>query len=109
LQQSIFESKSISKAYFSLAVPVVLSMVITIVYNITDTYFIALTRDTHLVAGVSLCAPVFTLLMGFGNIFGQGGSSLISRFLAKTTGRTCSTSAPSAFGRQSSLVLFLPC
>ena len=80
---NIFESKSIPKVYFTLAIPVVLSMVITIIYNITDTYYIALTRNTNLVAGVSLCAPIFTLLMGFGNIFGQGGSSLISRLLGK--------------------------
>ena len=81
--QSVFESKSIPRAYFSLAVPVVCSLVISIVYNITDTYFIALTKDLDLVAGGSLCAPVFTLLMGFGNIFGQGGSSLLSRLLGQ--------------------------
>lgn len=83
MEDNIFESKSIPKAYFTLAVPVVLSMVISIVYNITDTYFIAMTKNTNLVAGVSLCAPMFTLLMGFGNIFGQGGSSLISRLLGQ--------------------------
>ena len=83
MESNVFQSKSLSKAYFSLSLPVVFSMVITIVYNITDTYFIALTQNTDLVAGVSLCAPVFTLLMAFGNIFGQGGSSLLSRLLGK--------------------------
>ena len=81
MNKSLFESKSIPKAYFSLSLPVVFSMVVTIIYNITDTYFIARTQNTLLVAGVSLCAPLFTLLMAFGNIFGQGGSSLISRLL----------------------------
>lgn len=83
MKASPFESQSISKAYFSLSLPVVFGMVITIFYNITDTYFIAMTQNTALVAGVSLCAPVFTLLMAFGNIFGQGGSSLISRLLGE--------------------------
>ena len=32
---------------------------------------------------MSLCAPVFTALMAFGNIYGQGGSSLISRLLGQ--------------------------
>ena len=86
MESSVFQSQSISKAYFKLALPVVFSMVITIVYNISDTYFIALTQNTNLVAGVSLCAPVFTLLMAFGNIFGQGGSSLLSRLLGKKEG-----------------------
>lgn len=83
MEQSVFQSGSVRKAYFSLALPVVFGMVISIVYNITDTYFIALTQNTSLVAGVSLCGPVFTLLMAFGNIFGQGGSSLISRLIGK--------------------------
>lgn len=83
MNKNVFESGSIPKAYFSLSLPVVFSMVITIIYNVTDTYFIALTQNTSLVAGVSLCAPVFTLLMAFGNIFGQGGSSLISRLLGQ--------------------------
>ena len=61
----------------------VLSSIVTIVYNLADTYFIAQTGNAFLVAGVSLCAPLFTILMAFGNIFGQGGSSLISRLLGK--------------------------
>lgn len=83
MKTSPFESQSISKAYFNLSLPVVFGMVITIFYNITDTYFIAMTQNTALVAGISLCAPIFTLLMAFGNIFGQGGSSLISRLLGE--------------------------
>lgn len=39
-------------------------------------FFIAKTDNTNLIAGISLCAPVFTTLMAFGNIFGQGVSSL---------------------------------
>lgn len=34
-------------------------------------------------AGVSLGMPIFTMLMAVGNIFGQGGSSLISRLLGQ--------------------------
>lgn len=64
-----------------MAFPVVLGLVVTLVYNLADTFFIAQTNDTNLIAGVSLCAPVFTALMAFGNIYGQGGSSLIARLL----------------------------
>ena len=69
--------------YFRLALPVVLGSIVTIVYNLTDTYFIAQTNVKNLVAGVSVCAPIFMILMAFGNIFGQGGSSLISRLLGQ--------------------------
>ncbi len=75
--------------------PVVLSSIVTIVYNLADTYFIAQTGNAYLVAGVSLCAPLFTILMAFGNIFGQGGSSLISRLLGK--GEMDSVSRVSSF------------
>ena len=56
----LFEKAPISKAYFKLALPVVLSMVISLVYNMVDTFFVAQTQNTNLVAGVSLCAPIFT-------------------------------------------------
>ena len=79
--KSIFDTDRLIPAYFKLALPVVFSMVITLIYNLADTYFIARTNDAMLVAGVSLCAPLFTALMAIGNIYGQGGSSLISRLL----------------------------
>jgi len=113
METSVLESENIPRAYFTLSIPVVLSLVITIVYNITDTYFIALTNNTDLVAGVSLCAPVFTLLMGFGNIFGQGGSSLISRLMGQkdeeNLNRVSSFCfyAAIAFGAASAAVLLL--
>ena len=58
--------------YFHLSLPVVLGSIVTIVYNLADTYFIAQTGNSDLIAGVSVCAPIFMILMAFGNIFGQG-------------------------------------
>ena len=78
-EKQIFNTEKVIPAYFKLALPVVFSMVITLIYNLADTYFIAKTNDAMLVAGVSVCSPVFTVLMAIGNIFGQGGSSLIAR------------------------------
>ena len=82
-QQKLFDTDRLIPTYFKLALPVVFSMVVTLIYNLADTYFIAKTNDAMLVAGVSLCAPLFTLLMAIGNIYGQGGSSLIARLLGK--------------------------
>lgn len=80
---SFFDTKHLYRSYFKMAFPVVLGLVVTLVYNLADTFFIAQTNDTNLIAGVSLCAPVFTALMAFGNIYGQGGSSLLSRLLGQ--------------------------
>ena len=77
------DTEHIVSTYFHLALPVVVGSIITIIYNLADTYFIAQTNNAKLVAGVSVCSPLFMILMAFGNIFGQGGSSLISRLLGK--------------------------
>lgn len=93
-EKNIFMSDSIPKSYLRLALPVVMSMVVTLIYNLADTFFVARTGNTALVAGVSLGAPVFTFLMAVGNVLGQGGSVLISRLLGQNDraeiGRTSS-------------------
>ncbi len=83
MENNIFESNSISKVYMKLALPVVFGMIVTIIYNIADTFFIAQTGNMDIVTGVSLGSPIFMVLMAFGNILGQGGSSLISRLIGR--------------------------
>lgn len=80
---STFDTNHLYRNYFKMAFPVVFGLVVTLIYNLADTFFVAQTNDTNLIAGVSLCSPVFTALMAFGNIYGQGGSSLISRLLGQ--------------------------
>lgn len=83
MENELFEKTSVPKAYMKLALPVVLSMMVSLVYNMVDTYFIALTGVQELVAGVSLVVPVFTMMIAFGDIFGLGGSSIISRLFGE--------------------------
>lgn len=83
MENELFEKAPVPKAYFKFALPVVLSMVVSLIYNMMDTYFIARTGNTNLVAGVSLSAPVFTLMIALGDIFGLGGSSVISRLFGE--------------------------
>lgn len=78
-----FDTDHLYKTYFRLSLPVVLGMVVSLIYNLADTFFISQTNNTNIIAGVSLCTPLFSTLMAFGNIFGQGGSSLISRLLGQ--------------------------
>lgn len=84
----LFENTSIKRAYFILALPVVMSMAVTIIYNMVDTFFIAKTGNPNLVAGVSQGAPIFTLMIAIGDIFGLGGSSVISRLFGKRRDKT---------------------
>lgn len=108
MQEEIFEKYPIPKAYFKLALPVVFSMVISLIYNMVDTYFIAGTGNTDLVAGVALGTPIFTLMIALGDIFGLGGSSFISRLFGKRNSRMRRGSVCSVFMGPLSAVWWLP-
>ncbi len=83
MEKAVFNETKVSKAYLRLAIPLVFSMAVGLIYNLADTFFVAQTNDTNVVAGVSLGMPLFTALMAIGNVYAQGGSSLISRLLGK--------------------------
>lgn len=79
----LFEKAPIPKAYMQLALPVVLGMVASMIYNLADTFFVAQTGNANLVAGVALGSPLFSFMLAVGDIFGLGGSAVISRALGK--------------------------
>jgi len=81
MNEEVFEKLPVPKAVLSMAVPTILGMLVSILYNLVDTFFIGKTGDPNQVAAISLSMPIFFTLMALGNIFGVGGSSLISRFL----------------------------
>ena len=69
------------RAVATLAIPTIISQVVTMIYNLADTFFIGQIGDPAMVAAVSLVSPWFNLLTALGNLFGLGASSLISRLL----------------------------
>ena len=68
----------IPRAVAAMAIPSVISSLVTVVYNMADTFFVGQTGDALQVAAVSLTNPIFILLMAFANMFGMGGSAMIS-------------------------------
>lgn len=82
-EKDIFENMPVRKAVLTLAVPTVISQLIVLIYNLADTWFIGQTGDPLQVAAVTVSYPLFMLLSGFGNLFGIGGGSLISRLLGR--------------------------
>lgn len=71
-------SMKISKAVAHMAVPSVISSLVTVLYNMADTFFVGQTGDSLQVAAVSLTNPIFILFMAFANMFGMGGSAVAS-------------------------------
>lgn len=91
---ALFASAPIKKAVLSLAVPTVISQLITVVYNAADTFFIGQLGDPNQVAAATLSMPVFMFLTAFANLFGIGGASCISRCLGaddRTRAKHCAS------------------
>ena len=79
----IFENAPIPKAVFVNIIPSIISMIMVLVYNLADTFFIGQTHNDAMVAAVSLATPAFLFFMAVGMLFGIGGTSLISRMLGQ--------------------------
>lgn len=80
-KERLFTSVPVNQAVISLAVPTVVAQLITVVYNMADTFFIGQLGDPNQVAAATLAMPVFLFLTAFANLFGIGGASMISRCL----------------------------
>ena len=79
----VFAKAPIRKAVLQNALPAMAAMLMVLVYNLADTFFIGQTHDDLQVAAVSLATPVFLLFMSVGTVFGIGGTSVISRALGE--------------------------
>ena len=77
----LFEEAPLARAVASLAVPTVISSLVTVVYNLADTYFVSMLNDPIENAAVTLAAPVMLAFNAVNNLFGVGSSSLMSRSL----------------------------
>ena len=79
----IFETVPVPKAILSLAVPTIISQMISVIYNLADAFYVGRTGDSYKIAGVSLCLTIFMMTIAFANLFGIGGGSLVARLLGR--------------------------
>lgn len=79
----VFENAPVRRAVLQNALPAMAAMLMVLIYNLADTFFIGQTHDDLQVAAVSLATPVFLLFMAVGTIFGIGGTSVISRAMGE--------------------------
>lgn len=82
----VFNKMSVPQAVMKNAIPAMVAMLMVLIYNLADTFFIGQTHDAYQVAAVSLATPVFLMFMAVGTVFGIGGTSVISRAMGE--GRT---------------------
>ena len=57
--EELFRSMPVAQAILTLAVPTVVSQIITIIYNMADTFFIGQLDDPKQVAAATLAMPLF--------------------------------------------------
>ena len=79
----LFEKMPVGKALLTMAIPTIVSQLITMIYNLADTVFIGMSNDPYKVAAASVVAVLFFMLTALANLFGVGGGSLLSRLLGQ--------------------------
>ena len=81
--RELFETMPVPKALLTLALPTIASQLITMIYNLSDTFFIGLTEDPYKVAASSLSFSMFFFIHALAALWSVGGSTLISRLLGR--------------------------
>lgn len=90
-------TEPVQRLICTLAVPTIISMLVTALYNIADTFFVGQV-GTEATAGVGLVFPMMAIIQAFGFFFGQGSGNYISRSLgAKNYDKAETMAATGAF------------
>ncbi len=95
--RELFERTPIPKALATLAVPTIVSQLITMIYNLADTFFIGSTDDPNKVAASTVAFVLVFATNCLSNLFGVGGGSLISRLLGEKRDRDAASVASFSF------------
>lgn len=77
-EDELMGAAPIRTAVAKMAIPSVISSLVTVLYNMADTFFVGQTGDSMQVAAVSLTNPCFVLMMAVANMVGMGAAALAS-------------------------------
>ena len=80
-----------------LAIPTMISMLVTTLYNLVDTYFVGQLADTRATAAVTVSYALMNIIQAVGFFFGQGSGNYISRALGNKEAEKCRKMAATGF------------
>ena len=80
-KEYLFERMPVPGAVVQLSLPIVISSLVTILYNLADTFFVGMLNNPVENAAVTLVYPVTLAFNAVNNLFGVGVSSAMSRHL----------------------------
>ena len=88
----------IPRLILSLAAPTILSMLITSIYNLADTFFVG-QLSTSASGAVGIVSSLMAIIQALGFMFGHGAGGIISRSLATRIPTRPPNLPPPAFSR----------
>lgn len=86
----------VSKLVTTLAIPTVISMLVTSIYNMADTFFVS-QINTQASAAVGVVFPIMAIIQAFGFTLGMGSGSLVSIRLGQKRDKEANVIASTAF------------
>jgi putative MATE family efflux protein len=87
----------VSQVITKLAIPAIIGMLINAVYNFVDTMFVSWI-GTEAMSAAQVGFPVFMIIVAFGQLFGIGGSSYVSRLLGQGNHEKANQTATVVYG-----------
>ena len=104
---AVFQNEPVFKAVIKQIAPAIAAQMISLVYNLADTWFVGLLNDPKQTAAVTVVYPSFIMLTAISNLFGVGGGAAVARCLGRGEEKTAKgVSAVSFWGGAVSTLAF---
>ena len=87
----------VSRLICRLALPCIVSMLVTAFYNMADTFFVGMMHSNSATAAVGVVFSLMALIQAVGFFFGHGSGNFISRELGRHSQETAANMAATGF------------
>lgn len=91
-------TEPVEKLITKLAVPTIISMLVTSFYNLVDTLFVRQLENDSMVAAVGVVLPLMSIIQAFGFFCGHGSGNYISRAFGRQDYKGAEKMAAAGFG-----------
>lgn len=87
-KDKLFSTVPVGQALSAMAVPAIISQLVSLIYNMVDAFFIGRTGNSYMMAATTLALTLFMMNVALSNLFGVGGGSQTARLMGMhETGR----------------------
>ena len=87
----------VGKVIGKLAIPCIISMLVTSFYNMADTFFVGMLKSNAATGAVGVVFSMMSIIQAVGFFFGHGSGNYISRMLGQKNYKEASTMAATGF------------